>query len=58
MEIRRCQKDNMPGFRAGLEGKCYTYTPGDRESRLRAKRKAKLQARNLERNKRGPNHRP
>lgn len=45
MPRMRCTKDNQPGFKWGESGKCYTYTPGNRESRERAKRLADRQGR-------------
>jgi hypothetical protein len=40
MPVQRCVKNNKPGFRWGESGKCYTYTPGDKASRERARKKA------------------
>jgi hypothetical protein len=40
MPVQRCQKNNKPGFKWGDEGYCYTYTPGDEESRKRARENA------------------
>lgn len=45
MEIRRCQKNGKPGFKAGYEGVCYTYKPGDKASRTKARRLAEADAR-------------
>lgn len=40
MPVKRCTKDGKPGYKWGDEGKCYSYTPGNKESRERAKKKA------------------
>ena len=45
MSIERATKDGKPGFRFGKSGKVYTYTPGDKESRERARKKAEKQGR-------------
>ena len=45
MPIERATKDGKPGFRFGKSGKIYTYTPGDKESRERARKKAEKQGR-------------
>lgn len=52
MSLKRCQSNGKTGYRWGNEGKCYTYTTGDKESRERAKRKAESQGRAIESNKR------
>jgi hypothetical protein len=44
MPIQACSKDGKPGYKYGASGTCYTYTPGDRESRKRALEKAEKQA--------------
>ena len=51
MPVKRCQSDGKPGYKWGDEGKCYTYTQGDDESRERAKAKAERQGRAVEANK-------
>lgn len=43
MAIEYCRKDNKPGFRSDPKGYCYTYTPDDKRSRERAKKKAQDQ---------------
>lgn len=48
MPVKECQEDGKPGYKWGDEGKCYTYTPGDKASRERAKEKAKKQGRAVE----------
>ena len=45
MPIEQCRKDNKPGYRWGSSGACYTYTAGDTQGRLRARRLALRQAR-------------
>jgi len=43
MPIQSCTEDGKPGFRTGRTGKCYTYTPGNEQSRKRAIAKARKQ---------------
>lgn len=50
MPVQRCQRDGKPGYRWGEEGKCYTYDPGDAESRAAAKRRARRQGQAIEAN--------
>lgn len=45
MPVQSCQVKNKPGFKWGKSGKCYSYTPGNEKSRLRAIEKAKAQGR-------------
>jgi hypothetical protein len=45
MPIQRCNKGGGIGYQYGDEGTCYIYTPGDKESRERAKAKAEKQGR-------------
>lgn len=45
MPIKRCRKDNKPGFKFGDSGTCYTYTTDDPQSRQRARNKAETQGR-------------
>jgi len=40
MPVKRSTKDGKPCYKWGDEGKCYTYTAGNKSSRERAKRKA------------------
>lgn len=40
MPIQSCQYDGKPGYKWGEQGKCYTYTPGNEDSKKRAKTKA------------------
>jgi len=42
MPVKRTTKDGKPAYQWG-SGKKYTYTAGDKESRERAKRKAREQ---------------
>jgi hypothetical protein len=50
MPVKSCQRDGKKGYKWGDEGKCYTYTPGDEESRERAKDKAIEQGRAIQAN--------
>ncbi len=43
MQIRECRKNGMPGFRAGRQGKCFTYVPGDMIAKAEAERLAEKQ---------------
>lgn len=43
MPVKDCTSNGKPGYKAGEEGFCYTYTPGNEQSRKEAKRKAYLQ---------------
>jgi hypothetical protein len=45
MPVQPCHEDGKPGYRWGESGKCYTYTPGDEESRERARALAERQGR-------------
>jgi len=45
MPIKRCQRNGRPGFKWGDEGKCYTYEPGNKDSREAARQRALKQAR-------------
>lgn len=45
MPTEACVMNGKPGRRWGKQGKCYTYTPGDEESKKRAEEKAKAQGR-------------
>lgn len=51
MPVQRTQANGKPGYRWGTEGKVYTYTPGNKDSRERAKRKAEAQGRAIEANR-------
>jgi HK97 family phage prohead protease len=44
MPLVRCQDDDKPGWKWGDSGKCYTYTSGDEESEMAARKKAMAQA--------------
>jgi len=43
MPVGPCSSNGKPGFKWGDEGKCYTYTEGDRASMDAAKKKANAQ---------------
>jgi hypothetical protein len=45
MPVQSCSFEGKPGYKFGESGKCYTYTPGDNESRVSAKSKAAAQER-------------
>jgi hypothetical protein len=45
MPRQSCTKDGKPGYKWGESGHCYTYEPGDEESRKAAKAKADRQGR-------------
>lgn len=44
MPLKRCQKGNKPGWKWGDRGRCYAYTPGNKQSRDQARQKALNQA--------------
>lgn len=50
MPLRACHENGKPGYSWG-NAKCYTYTPGNENSRKDAKEKAKKQGRAIERQK-------
>lgn len=43
MPVQRCMLDGKPGYRWGEHGRCYTYTPGNARSQMRARLKAEAQ---------------
>lgn len=43
MPVKRCRLNNKPGWKYGDEGKCYTYTAGNKKSEATAKLKASKQ---------------
>lgn len=51
MEIKRCQRNNKPGFKAGDTGECFVYKTGNKKSRDKAKRLAEEQARAIQKSK-------
>jgi len=51
MPVQDCSQDGKPGKRWGEEGKCYTYEPGNEESRKRAEARALEQGRAIEANR-------
>lgn len=48
MPVQSCQSNGKPGFKWGNEGKCYTYTPGNEQSKNRARNRASEQGRAIE----------
>lgn len=40
MPLKRCRSNNKPGWKFGDSGKCYTYTPGSKESEKEARKQA------------------
>lgn len=56
MPIESCESGGKPGFRYGIQGKCYTYNPGDRASRDAAKKKAIQQGVAIEQQRGGKFH--
>lgn len=51
MPVEECQLNSKPGFRWGQQGKCFTYTPGNKASQDAARNKAKEQGRAVEASK-------
>lgn len=51
MPLKIATKDGKPGFKWGDSGKVFTYTPGNKESRKRARNKALAQGRAIQANK-------
>ncbi len=45
MPLQACAKNKKPGYKWGKSGNCYTYSPGDKKSRQKAKARALKQAR-------------
>jgi len=43
MPVKPCQENGKPGFKYGDSGKCYTYTPGNTQSKAQARLKAEAQ---------------
>jgi hypothetical protein len=43
MPVHECQEEGKPGYQWGGHGKCYTYTPGNEQSRAAAHSKAVAQ---------------
>ena len=43
MPVMSCEVKGKPGYKFGASGHCYTYVPGNENSRKRAKQKAYLQ---------------
>lgn len=44
MPLKKCTSGGKPGWKFGDAGKCYTYTKGNKQSALAAKKKAIAQA--------------
>jgi len=53
MPVQTCQSEGKPGYKWGTQGKCYTYTPGNKASEANAMAKANLQGRAVEASKHG-----
>lgn len=51
MPIKACRENDEPGFKWGDEGKCFTYIPGQIETKEQARTKAVEQGRAIEANK-------
>jgi len=51
MPIRECELKSKPGYKWGKQGKCYTYTKGNKTSEAIALAKAIKQGRAVEANK-------
>ena len=51
MPVERSTNNGKPCYRWGNEGKCYSYTAGDKASRETAKRKAESQGRAIQASK-------
>lgn len=49
MPLKTCKSGGRPGYKWGASGKCYTYTPGNTQSRVVAKKKAIKQGLAIER---------
>jgi len=43
MPIQDCNLNDLPGYKWGQEGKCYTYTPDNEGERRNAKKNAIIQ---------------
>ena len=50
MPIKKCRSNGKPGYKYGDQGKCYTYTTGNKTSREKAKKKAGEQGRAIKAN--------
>jgi SPP1 gp7 family putative phage head morphogenesis protein len=46
--VETCTASGRSGFRWGEQGKCYTYTPGNKVSRARARTRARTQGRAIQ----------
>lgn len=43
MPVQPCRTEGKPGLKWGQNGHCYSYTPGDKASRERARTRAAAQ---------------
>ena len=43
MPIQDCNLNELPGYKWGQDGKCYTYTPDNERERRNAKKNAIIQ---------------
>lgn len=50
MPVQACKSNGKPGFKWGKQGRCYTYTAGNTQSRNQAKAKAAKQGRAIKAN--------
>ena len=48
MPVKECTKDGRPGYKYGEGGYCFTYLPGNAESRKSAELKAVFQGSSIE----------
>lgn len=48
MPIMSCRSNGKPGYKYGESGHCYTYTPGNEQSRKQARSRAAKQGRAIE----------
>lgn len=45
MPVKSCRSGGKPGLKWGDSGKCYTYTAGNTQSRVAARKRAEKQGR-------------
>jgi hypothetical protein len=43
MPVKECEDNGKPGLKWGDQGKCYTYSPYNKDSKNKAKRSAIIQ---------------
>lgn len=53
MPVKPCKQKGKPGYKYGDSGKCYTYDPGSKEARKRARNQARKQGQAIKANKGG-----